>query len=126
VKDISVAHRLSGKTDSKPRPTIIARFCSRLIPDEIYSHRHRLKEYNKTHPQEHTYVNDSLTRTNRQRFTKCLLYRKSNNFQYIWTRNGTIYLRRNENSNIIAITKENDLARNKIIYHWLGAAITSV
>jgi len=117
VKDISVSHRLSGKSDSNPRPTIIARFCSRRIRDEIYSHRHRLKEYNKTHPQERIYINESLTRTNRQRFNKCLLYRKSNNFKYIWTRNGTTYLRRNEDSNTIPITKESDLVRYKIINH---------
>jgi len=102
---------------SNPRPTIIARFCSRRIRDEIFSHQHRLKEYNKTHPQERIYINESLTRTNRQCFNKCLLYRKSNNFKYIWTRNGSTYLRRNENSNTIAITKESDLVRYKIINH---------
>jgi len=74
VKDIIVSHRLSGKSDSNPRPTIIARFCSRRIRDEISSHRHRLKEYNKTHPQECIFIYESLTRTNRQRFNKCLLY----------------------------------------------------
>ena len=42
---------------------------------------------------------------------------KSNNFKYIWTRNGTTYLRRNENSNTIVITKESDLVRYKIINH---------
>ena len=48
VKDISVSHRLSGKSDSNPRPTIIVRFCSRRIRGEIYSHRHRLKEYHRS------------------------------------------------------------------------------
>jgi len=31
VEDISVSHRLSMKSDSNPRPTIIARLCSRPI-----------------------------------------------------------------------------------------------
>ena len=126
MEDTSVSHRLSGKSDSNPQPNIIARFCPRRIRNEIYSHRHRLKEYNKTHPQECININESLTRSNCQSFNKCLLYRKSNNFKHIWTRNGTTYLRQNENSNTIAITKESDFVRCKIINHQIVPAIISI
>jgi len=47
VKGISISNLFSGQSDSNSRTTLIARFCSRRIQDEFYSHRHRLKEHIK-------------------------------------------------------------------------------
>jgi len=113
-KDISISHRLSECSDTNPRPTIIARFCSRRARDMLYSQRHRLKQHNIAHPRERVFINESHTKINRQRFNVCLKYKKANRFKFIWTKNGTIFLRRDVNEPTIAIKSDKDLVRYKI------------
>ena len=54
------------------------------------------------------YINESLTYTNRQRFNKCLQFKKLNNWAYIWTQNGATLLKKNSESNIVAIKSDLD------------------
>jgi len=113
-EDISVSHRLRKATSEEPKPTIIARFCSRKTRDLIYYNRHKLKTYNMSSPSESLFVNESLTRTNRSRFNQCLKFKKDNNFKYIWTKNGAILLRKNDGASVITIKSDKDLVRHKI------------
>ena len=113
-KDISVSHRLSERTEANPRPTIIARFCSRRARDALYSQRHRLKDHNIAHPRERIYINESLTKINRQRFNICLQYKKANKFKFIWTKHGVTHLRRDVNQPTITIKSDKDLVRYNI------------
>jgi len=59
MKDTAFRIDSLGSLTAIHKPTIITRLCLRRIRDEIYSYRHRLKEYNKTHPQERIYINES-------------------------------------------------------------------
>ena len=37
--------------------------------------------------------------------------RKSKQYKFLWTRNGNIYVRKNENTNVISITRNSDLVK---------------
>jgi len=109
-RDISVSHRLAPATESNQQPTIIARFCSRKVRDSIFSQRHRLHSYNRSHPKARMFINESLTKTNRQRFNQCLRYKNEKSFKYIWTKQGNTFLRQTEGSPVIAIKTESKLS----------------
>jgi len=113
-RDISVSHRLAPATESNQQPAIIARFCSRKVRDSIFSQRHRLQSYNRSHPKARMFINESLTKTNRRRFNQCLRYRKEKSFKYIWTKQGNTFLRQTEGSPVIAIKTESDLVKYDI------------
>ena len=115
AKDISVSHRLSPASESNRQPTIIARFCSRRIRDSVFNNRHRLRAHNKDHPKARLFINESLTKTNCCRFNQWLRFIKENNFNFIWTKNGITYLRKDEGNTAFAIKTETELVRHGIV-----------
>ena len=84
-------------------------------PDEISFVNESFTDMNATEtlPKAKFYINKSLTYTNRQRFNKCLQFKKLNNWAYIWTRNGATLLKKNSESNIVAIKSDFDLQKLK-------------
>lgn len=49
------------------------------------------------------YVNDFLTAQNRVLYYKAKEFKKTNNVKFLWTRNGSIFLRKNETSAVVNI-----------------------
>ena len=83
-------------------------------PDEIFVNE-SFTDMNATEtlPKDKIYINESLTYTNRQRFNKCLQFKKLNNWAYIWTQNGATLLKKNSESNIVAIKSDLNLQKLK-------------
>lgn len=56
------------------------------------------------------HVNESLTanRNNKKLFGEINSFRKQQNYKYLWTMNGKILLRQNENSRIYGFTKASE------------------
>ena len=117
--DISIAHRLPqrqrpGRTRSssiKRHPTIIVRFVSRLIRNQVYANRYKAK-YIKDFPvegMEKLYVNENLTQRRKKLLWQTKQAAKERDYDYFWTNNGQIYLRKDEESNKIHIKSETDL-----------------
>jgi hypothetical protein len=57
------------------------------------------------------FINENLTPYTKSLFYKANTLRKSNNWKYIWTNYGTIYMRREENSQVCPIRSEDDLTK---------------
>ena len=89
-------------------PKIMVKFISRQFCDSFMENRHKIKV-------KEIFINENLTKTKRELFNKCLLFKKENQFKYIWTENGKTHLRRNDESPIIAISNADDLKRHRII-----------
>jgi len=109
--DTSVSHRLSKCNKDNPRPTIIARFCSRRVRDLIFNSLSKLRDH-----AEEIFINESLTKLNRLRFNECLKFKKANNFKFIWTKHGITFLKNTEESSIISIRNETGMVRHRIRY----------
>ncbi len=62
-------------------------------------------------PNNKIYVTESLTEKNKQLFRECLNVKKMKKYKFIWTINGRIYLRKNEDrdSQPILIKSRDDL-----------------
>ena len=57
------------------------------------------------------YINDSLSPNNKNLFKECLKLKRKEQFQFIWTHYGRIYLRKDSNSATKAVCSQNDLEK---------------
>ena len=109
--DLSVSHQLSKCNKDNPRPTIIAHFCSRRVRHLIFNNKIKLQDHTKK-----IFINESLTKLNRLRFSESLKFKKANKFKFIWTKHGITFLKKTEQSSIISIRIETDTVRHRIKY----------
>ena len=119
VTDISISHRIplsnngeSGSTSIR-HPAIVVKFTNRRIRDCFYKARPKLKSYNISDIGLGRYgennIQESLTEAKRKLLKKCLKFRKEQDYKFIWTFYGVIYLRRNEHTPASRITSVGDL-----------------
>ena len=117
-EDISISHRLP---ENKRRPwqrqysgsLIIVKFVRRVVKDQFYRARKQLKNVTTKDlgysAANNIYVNESLTERNNVLFNECLKVKKDQNYKYIWTLNGRIYMRKDESNPAIFIKNKDEL-----------------
>ncbi len=125
--DISICHRLpvndmpaqmETRSSSKRRPmnpTIIVKFVRRKKREEFYRARNILR--GKTvndlnlnlNTRERMFIAESLTRANKELFSKALQAKKDCHFKYIWISQGKIFMRKEDSTNVIQISCEKDI-----------------
>ena len=114
---IDVVHRLRGKpkTDqNKKCPCIIVRFIGRKNRNNIYSTRKKLKSAEFDDPRiDRVFINENLTSRKKHLLAQANQKRKDLHWMYLWTNNGRMHLRKNENGAVITIQTEDDLHRIK-------------
>ena len=118
--DISIAHRLPTKRPGKsnnsstnlPTPAIIARFANRRIRNLIYSKRSAARKIPTTEFPvpgiTRLFINENLTSYRKKLPWQTKQKMKENNYKYIWTKNGRIFIRKDDESNPIEIRRERD------------------
>ena len=102
-KDISVAHPISTYREDAP-PKLIVKFTRRCVRDRFYSNRRKLvKKKAKDLPnlnlssQADVFISESLTPFKKKLFGDVNKVKKKLKWKYIWTYNGRIFLRQDEN-----------------------------
>ena len=110
-KDISVSHRIRSR--SLVDPAIIVKFVRREVRERLYRARKRLKSITTADfgfsVEKKIFINESLTPKNKELFKDCLRFKKDNNFKFLWTNAGKIFLRRNADSPVILINSSADI-----------------
>ena len=132
--DISTSHRLFNSNlndqhqkllnhrDQQPSamrrnqpPPIIVRFCNRDKRNEMFSKRLKLKSVsNEIYPKpnaEILAIRENLTKFRKFLFSEANKVKHALCYQFLWTRQGQIFLRKDSTSRIIKISNLNDLAR---------------
>lgn len=117
--DISVSHRMppgrSYKGKKTGPPHIIVKFTRRDVKDNFYRARTKLKD--KTTQdlgysvKNNIYLAESLTEKNRELFKDCLQKKKDMKFNFIWTSNGKIFMRKDNDNPVIHIKNKDDLGK---------------
>jgi hypothetical protein len=115
--DISTSHRLPIKrsrgeigmaNNLKTPPGIIVKFVKRDVRESFYRARKLLKDMTTRDlgysGENRIFVNESLTQKNKDLFNECLKIKKDKGFRFLWTYAGKIFMRRNENSQVIHVT----------------------
>lgn len=116
---ISTSHRLSAKRkrnnndQDAPPPSIIVRFISRDVRNQIYSNRKLLRkaDLSKFSVENTTaiFVNENLTQTRKRLFWKAKQRVKEHQYKYIWTTNGNVFVKKSDEANLLMIKNELDL-----------------
>ena len=107
--DISTSHRLPASKNK--HPPIIVRFTNRDIKNKIYYKRRNLIGVNDFGITGMTklFINENLTPKRKKLFSLAYKKRIELNYQYIWSNNGEIYLRKNSTSDRIKISSLEDI-----------------
>jgi hypothetical protein len=110
--DIEYCHRLgkSVRNPNKP-PTIVAKFYSRQVKEAIIAGKKKKKNITAQDVGYQTstnkiYVNEHLTAANKNLFW---LARNVADFKFAWTRFGKVFIKKDEQSPVIRISKPADL-----------------
>ncbi|KAL0839882.1 hypothetical protein ABMA28_016505 [Loxostege sticticalis] len=115
-EDIVEVNRISPKSRQPGRPrNIVVKLKSRLLKDNIISgaRKNRLttKDLDLTSDVRPIYVNEHLTQQNKFLLKKCRETAKQKQYQYVWTKNGRIYVRRNDISPALQVTQDSDILK---------------
>ena len=112
-QDISTSHRLPRRVASKDEPAMIVKFVRRDTRDQLYKARKRLRDITTKdlgyRGSNRVFINESLTRVNKNLLSKCLKVKRDFNFKYVWTNAGRIMLRETDESPVLRISTEKDL-----------------
>ena len=116
--DIDISHRLPTRNEQQ-QPAIIVRFTRRSIRNQLYAARKKLQKKTTSDIGLHTprqenhriYINEQLTRRNKQLFHNANMKRKTLKWKYIWTQNGRIYVRKENDMPAIKISSDRDIQR---------------
>lgn len=111
---ISFSHRKFKSSDAKAKPPpIIVKFTSRKIRNNIYEARSKLRPAENS-PQAHTdtpkvFIVENLTEKNRNLLFEARDLKKELGYAYLWTNNGKVLIRKNQNSAALQINSMEDL-----------------
>ena len=121
-EDISVSHHIPTCTSQKYQvkrsaPAIIVKFTRRDTKEMFYHGRKELrglttKDFGFS-DENNIFINESLTEANKELFKATLKVKKDYRYDYIWTTNGKIYLRKDRDSSAILIKNEGELDKLK-------------
>ena len=101
ANDISTSHRLP--TTGNMIPPIIVKFTRRDVRDKIYQSKRRLylkkaSDMGMGYSQDaKLYINESLTRKMRILFKEVRAFKRSHDYKFAWTKNGTVFLKKTAN-----------------------------
>lgn len=114
---IESAHRVQPmrKIEGRPRP-IVVKLQSRTLKDQIISGLRKTKgittrDLGLGGVDRRFFVNEHLTPENKQLFNAIKSRAKDKSYKFVWVRNCNIFLRKNEESPVVAINSLKDLQK---------------
>ncbi|XP_031339583.1 uncharacterized protein LOC116168070 [Photinus pyralis] len=107
-RDIDVCHRLGKKKDSNQPASIIVKFVRREDKLNLLQKRRTKRNFSTEHlgfqhPSSPIYINESLSPTRRKLFSLARQIQKDKNYNYLWVRNGNIFIRKQQGDPAIKI-----------------------
>ena len=119
INDIGIAHRVSFRdsscSDSKP---IICKFVGRLARNNVMSARREASSVaardvglEESRNMSKILILDHLTPRMQELYGHAKSFKTRFGFQFCWAKNGTIFLRRSEDSRRLKVRSPNDLSR---------------
>ncbi|CAG9121533.1 unnamed protein product [Plutella xylostella] len=112
--EIERAHRVTPKNKVQGRPrVVIAKLRSRMLKDTIISKSRKLqlttKDIGIQGQPKQIFINEHLTQFNKLLLKKCKDTAKIKKYQFVWSKNGLIRMRKNETTPALLIKDEEDL-----------------
>lgn len=122
---IEYAHRVPTRNPQNKDGNIVARFFSRRVKENVLACAIRAKHERRQTAtgdrvvrgikvdglSDSIFINEHLSQKNKELLKAARDTCKKANFKFSWSRNGTIFVRKNEKSAVIAIRSENDIMK---------------
>lgn len=112
VNEIDAIHRLPAKNRNLPRP-IIVQFNRRPTRDLFLTNKRRVvitnNDIKPNSGDNQVFINENLNPMNKELFWKARNAKKELNFKHLWTYKGTIYMKKNDESQAVKISTEADI-----------------
>lgn len=113
-EDIDAIHRVPTRSTKNPEP-IIVQFLTRQMKEELITKSRGsnlcTEDIGINCSKSSIYINDHLSKMKKQLMFEARQLKKSKNYKFIWSRNGKIFVRKHETSNIIHINSMDDLQK---------------
>ena len=111
--DIEALHEVPSRRKDRKR-VVICHFKSRKQRDDLLKNPFKLNLRNfngKQSAEKRVFVNEHLSPENRRFFALASKKKAEMNYKFLWTKNGTVFTRKIENSDVIKITSINDIEK---------------
>ena len=107
TNDIDISHELPKRGGGK---THVVRFVSRKTKNTILNAKKDIRNRNYKFRENSIFINEHLTTFNKNLFRLAKIKKDALSFKYLWTRGGKIFLRHHDNSEVIQIISEEQIA----------------
>ena len=101
--DIDICHILPKKNNEHSH---VVRFISRKSKIEVLNAKRLQRNRQFKFREKNVYINEHLTPTNKHLFGLAKQKQRIINFKHLWTRNGRIFMRKDDTSHVISIDSE--------------------
>lgn len=114
-RDIDACHRLP-KSPKQAHPTIVVRFCRRLVKQNLLKNKRNPNLINgnlgftQVVPNGKIYLDEHLTSEKAKLFSAAKML-KNNGYKYVWCKEGKILVRKADGDKVVLIRTEEDIAR---------------
>lgn len=109
--DIDVVHRVPSK--DKNMPNVVVKFCSKSARDKLFA-ASRKANLNCSmlglETNDPVYINEHLCVETKVLLSKARAIRREKGWKFVWVDNGKILMRKTENSRVLRVQSEEDLA----------------
>lgn len=116
-EEIDYIYRIKNtrkEPSNKPAPIIVS-FKKKDTKEKLLFSRKRRSIYSKEigfkKSRSQVYINEHLTKRSKELFWEARKLKKEHNFKYAWYKHGSIYVKRNDNTNTIKISDESDILK---------------
>ena len=107
-EDIDISHPLnSQRKDAKS--VHVVRFLSRKTKSMVLTAKKRENNRQFKFRNNDVYINEHLSKHNRALFAAAQEKKRAMNYKYCWTRGGSIFMRKTEDSAVVTISSDIDL-----------------
>lgn len=109
AEDIDISHPLNTRRQDG-KPVHVVRFVSRKTKEAILTAKKSEANRQYKFRTKDVFINEHLSKQNRSLFAAAQEKKRTLNYKYCWTRGGNIKLRKADDSEVINITSEEQLA----------------
>lgn len=117
-EEIDEIYRIENKTNNKKGNPIVVSFIKKSTKEKFLIMRRKrslyTNEINLQGSRSQIFINEYLTKRIKELLWKTKKLNTENKFKFIWTKNGMILVRKDEHSEIIKISSQEDLEKLKL------------
>lgn len=104
---------VTADINGKPDYPVIVKFKSHIMKAKFITSFRQLKRkvFFDNNNKYQLYINEYLSSIRHNLFHKARLFKNANNYKYLWTKNGNIFIRKENGSKVIRVTMHTDFTR---------------